>query len=131
MADSLLPQCRRQGALRRVRVLLLALLLAAVMEPEAPGQVSSGPDTVVVQSGALMLRGLLWRPRGTGPFPAVLFNHGSYGDGDALQPEQPAALGAMFARHGYVFLFLCRHGVGLSAGQGTADGDLMARALAA
>jgi dipeptidyl aminopeptidase/acylaminoacyl peptidase len=37
----------------------------------------------------------------------------------------------VFASHGYVFLFLCRRGIGLSADQGTADGDLMARALAA
>ncbi|HEY7395587.1 MAG TPA: dienelactone hydrolase family protein [Gemmatimonadaceae bacterium] len=36
----------------------------------------------------------------------------------------------MFARHGYVFLFLFRQGIGLSGGQGTADGDLMSRALA-
>jgi len=37
----------------------------------------------------------------------------------------------VFARHGYVFLFLFRQGIGLSRGQGTADGDLMTRAFAA
>jgi dienelactone hydrolase len=48
-----------------------------------------------------------------------------------MPPDEPAALGTVFARHGYVFLFLCRQGIGLSAGQGTADLDQMTRALAA
>jgi dienelactone hydrolase len=45
--------------------------------------------------------------------------------------DEPGALGPVFAKHGYVFLFPFRRGVGLSADQGIADGDLMARALAA
>jgi dienelactone hydrolase len=72
----------------------------------------------------------LFRPEGRGPFPAVLFNHGSYGTADPLPPGDAAALGAVFSRHGYVLLFLCRQGVGLSVGQGTAVGDRMARAAA-
>ncbi|HEX5865004.1 MAG TPA: alpha/beta fold hydrolase, partial [Casimicrobiaceae bacterium] len=48
-----------------------------------------------------------------------------------MPSDEPATLGPVFARHGYVFLFLFRQGIGLSVGQGTADGDLMARALAA
>jgi carboxymethylenebutenolidase len=110
---------------------LLALLLAPALARAVEGQGYGGPDTVMVPSGVLTLRALVWRPRGSGPFPAVIFNHGSYGSGDSLEPDQPAALGPVFARHGYVFLFPFRRGVGLSADQGTADGDLMARALAA
>ncbi len=44
--------------------------------------------------------------------------------------DEPATVGSVFARHGYVFLFLFRQGTGLSAHQGTADGDQMALALA-
>jgi dienelactone hydrolase len=110
---------------------LLALLLAPALARAVEGQGYGGPDTVMVPSGGLTLRALVWRPRGSRPFPAVIFNHGSYGSGDSLEPDQPAALGPVFARHGYVFLFPFRRGVGLSADQGTADGDLMARALAA
>jgi len=84
-----------------------------------------------VRSGTVILHALLWRPQSRGPFPAVLFNHGSYGSDDPLAPDQPAALGPVFARHGYVFLFLFRRGIGLSAGQGTPDGDLMDGALRA
>jgi dienelactone hydrolase/uncharacterized membrane protein YhaH (DUF805 family) len=101
------------------------------METEAAAQSPTSPDTVVVHSGGLALHALLWQPQGRGPFPAVLFNHGSYSAGNLIKPEEPAALGPVFAGHGYVFLFLFRRGIGLSADQGPADGDLMATALAA
>jgi dienelactone hydrolase len=95
---------------------------------------SGGPDTVVVHNGALTLRALLWRPRGRGPFPAILFNHGSGRSRDELHrlgpyEQQAAALGGAFARHGYVFLYLFRRGVGLSPGINSID--LMDSALAA
>ncbi len=118
--------------MERLRTLMVMVGLASSFAPaSALGQATRGPDTVTVHSGGLLLRALLWRPVGRGPFPAVLFNHGSYSAGDPLKPSEPAALGPVFSRHGYVFLFFCRRGVGLSADQGTADGDLMARALAA
>jgi dienelactone hydrolase len=73
-----------------------------------------GPDTVVVHSGTLSLRGLVWRPQGAGPFPAVLFNHDSgHASGKAADgsPDErhPEVLGPVFARHGYVFLYLYQH----------------------
>jgi dienelactone hydrolase len=71
------------------------------------------------------LHALLYRPPGPGPFPAVLFNHGS-GQG-VLGPSgelehpmewQADVLGPVFVRHGYVLLYPLRRGTGLSAGQG-------------
>ena len=115
----------------------IALLAIA---PPPLDQTVVGPDTVVVQSGELRLQGLVWRPQGKGPFPAVLFNHGSAVDSantangrrDIRNRELgAAALGPIFARHGYVFLFLFRRGAGLSAGQGSYSGDLRAAELAA
>lgn len=76
----------------------------------------------------LSLRAQLWKPAGAGSHPAVLFNHGSYRNTQALTPSDAATLGSVFAQHGYVFLFLYRQGIGLSKGQGTADGELMSRA---
>ncbi|HEX4561075.1 MAG TPA: alpha/beta fold hydrolase [Gemmatimonadales bacterium] len=81
----------------------------------------------------LRLRAVLWRPSGRGPFPAVFFSHGSgHAAGSPFGPNQrhPEILGPLFAKHGYVFLYLYRRGDGLSAGQGTESGDLMDRALA-
>lgn len=114
--------------------LLLVIALVFPVETRAEGQ---PPDTVVVSSGQLRLNALLWRPAGRGPFPAVLFNHGSWPTNSRSgRPAreifaQAAVLGPVFARHGYVFLFLFRHGVGLSAGQGSNVADLLDGELAA
>ena len=114
-------------------MIVLALALASGIAA-APGRdVPSSSETVVVHSGALSLRATLWHPQGVGPFPAILFNHGSgratrtpAGQADqANRLREPAILGPTFARHGYLFLYLFRRGAGLSAGQGTASGDLM------
>jgi dienelactone hydrolase len=101
-------------------VLFVAGPVAAAAESES--------ETVAIASGKLTLHALLWQPAGAGPFPAVLFNHGS---GATAEPEKPAALGPVFARHGYVFLFLYRRGSGLSADQGTPAADLMEKELGA
>jgi hypothetical protein len=95
----------------------------------AGGQPAASAELLDVRSGALTLRAQVWRPSGSGPFPAVLFNHGSYSTDDPLPPSEPETLGPVFARHGYVFLWLHRQGTGLSGAQGVSDGDQMARAL--
>jgi carboxymethylenebutenolidase len=112
------------------RLLLSALAMASALAARAEDQVPGGPDTVVVRSGTLTLHALLWHPGGHGPFPAVLFNHGS-GNTPENQAAQAAAVGPIFAKHGYVLLFLYRRGSGLSADQGTSAIDLMDRELAA
>ncbi len=61
----------------RTWVLLLASVLASTFAVGAKGRLPGRSETVVVQSSSLKLRAQLWRPEGRGPFPAVLFNHGS------------------------------------------------------
>jgi carboxymethylenebutenolidase len=115
------------------RALLCAMVLGVAAH--ADSQPARQPETVVVPSGSLELRALLWRPEGRGNSPAVLFNHGSgHSAGDsASAPDHrhPELLGPVFARHGYVFLYLYRRGDGLSRGHGVPSGDRMDRALAA
>ena len=70
------------------------------------------------------------RRQGRGPFPAILLNHGSgrtRKDLERLGPYERNAekLGPVFARHGYVFFYLFRRGVGLSTDQGANAVDLM------
>jgi len=118
--------------------LLLAAALTSILAV-GHSPVLSQSKTVVVRSGSLRLKAQLWRPEGRGPFPAVLFTHGSgaatntpAGRRDqASRVRQAAILGPVFARHGYLFLFLYRRGAGLSAGQGIYSGDLMDTAFAA
>jgi carboxymethylenebutenolidase len=121
----------------RALLFLLATLVpvsAAAAAGESPAP--RGPETVAVRSGALTLHALLFRPPGHGPFPAVLLNHGSGRSRELLErlgpyEKQADTLGSVFARHGYVFLYLFRRGVGLSADQGTNSDELMTRELAA
>jgi carboxymethylenebutenolidase len=113
-----------------------ALVLTFGLATSAGGQTSLGPETVIVHNGPVSLQALLWRPAGRGPFPAILFNHGSGRTREELErlgpyERQAEILGPVFARHGYVFLFLFRHGVGLSASQGPNAIDLMNSELAA
>jgi dienelactone hydrolase len=116
--------------------LLIPLASTIGVAPAAKLATSGGPETVVVQSGSVTLHGLLWRPQGRGPLPAILLNHGSGRSREELErlgpyERQAEVLGPVFARHGYVFLFLFRRGVGLSADQGTSAVDLMNSELAA
>jgi dienelactone hydrolase len=109
-------------------MVLISVLAAA--EGPTPGK------TVEVRNGSVTLHGLLWRPQGKGPFPAVLLNHGSGRTREQLErlgpyEKQADLLGPVFARHGYVFLYLFRRGVGLSADQGANAFDLMNQQAAA
>lgn len=116
----------------KMRVVLLGLVLIYAFTASAKAQ---EPDTVVVRSGGLNLRALVWRPSGGGPFPGILFNHGSgHAPGTpAAQGDQrhPELLGPLFAGHGYVFFYLFRRGDGLSGGQGAASRDRMDSVYAA
>jgi dienelactone hydrolase len=117
-------------------LLVVALILNFLLPRMVVGQPTAGPESVVVHNGSITLHALLWRPKGRGPFPAILCNHGSGRTQEELQrlgpyEGQAETLGPVFARHGYVFLFLFRQGVGLSADQGTSAVDLMNSEFAA
>lgn len=114
--------------------LALALQLSAV----APAQTVSppaAPQIADVPSGKLHLKGYFWKPAGPGPFPAVLFNHGSGADdpqhtAGRTMAEAASLLAPIFLKHGYAFFYLCRRGQGLSADQGPFVQDLLKQAEA-
>jgi carboxymethylenebutenolidase len=117
-------------------VFTVAVLVFAVTLTTARGQSIDGPETVVVHNGPVTLHALVFRPQGRGPFPAILLNHGSGRTAEELKRLGPyernaEKLGPLFVRHGYVFLYLFRRGVGLSTDQGINSVDLMNREFAA
>src|SRR5437660_7846281 len=117
-------------------LLVVALIMALLLPILANAQPTSGLETVAVHDGSITLHGLLWRPQGKGPFPAILLNHGSGRTREELErlgpyEKQADVLGPVFARHGYVFLYLFRRGVGLSADQGANAVELMNKEAAA
>ena len=114
-----------------MRVRTLVFLFAPLSVALAIGQPASiVPETVVIPSGKLQLKGFLWKPNAPGPFPAVLFNHGSGGtDADHTAgfriTEAAEKLAPLFLKHGYAFLYLFRRGQGLSADQGPFMQDIL------
>ena len=113
-------------------VLALLFLGSTLARAEAPTPTPGRADTVVIRSGSVGLHALLFRPQGSGPFPAILLNHGSGRTTEDLRRLGPyegnaAKLGPLFVRHGYVLLYLFRRGVGPSTDQCANAVDLMNR----
>jgi hypothetical protein len=100
------------GSLIPLSLLLLPLLCAA--------------DIVTFPSGEITLHGVVYRPEGRGPFPAVVYNHGSAAG--MLRREVFEAFGPVFASHGWVFFGPYRRGQGLSTSAGPYIGDQIAAA---
>lgn len=90
-------------------VALLLFITCAPCLAETPG--AAEPQLVSFPSGALMLHGFLWRPQGRGPFPAILYNHGS----EKLPGSFPT-LGAFWTGKGCIFFVPHRSGHGRSPG---------------
>jgi dienelactone hydrolase len=120
--------------MRALNIVLLSLLLSGAALGESSQSIA--PQTVDIPSGNLRLKAMLWTPQGAGPFPAVLFSHGS-GGADAnhtaglTMTEAAQDLGPLFVKHGYAFLYPFRRGHGPSADQGPFMQDLLKREEAA
>ncbi len=84
----------------------------------------AGQEVVSFQSGNVQLKGVLYKPRDPGPFPALLYNHGSGED----PHEVSDALGPVFMSHGWVFFMPHRRGQGLSGSAGPYIRDQIASA---
>ena len=109
---------------------VLATIMLLWMAPPAYPQRAVSPEIVDVPSGELHLKAYLWTPEGAGPFPAVLFNHGSGGadpqhTAGLTLSETAEILAPIFLKHGYAFLYPCRRGQGLSADQAPYIQDLL------
>ena len=88
--------------------------------------ISLAENVITFPSGKLTLHGVMYKPEGVGPFPAIVYNHGSAG---GMIPKQAFdVLGPVFAKHGWVFFGPYRRGQGLSASAGAYIGDEIAAA---
>lgn len=98
----------------RIRALiLLGLILLGFIALPAAGRAAAQTkaEEVVFPSGGRQLHGFLWKPEGSGPFRAIVWNHGS----EKLPGSQPA-LAQFYTAHSYVFFVPHRRGQGRSAG---------------
>jgi len=82
--------------------------------PEKPYQ------EVFYPSGKLRIQAHLYKPEGKGPFPVVIYNHGSRA-GRERTPAPFLYMGKMLTARGYVVLVPERRGYGLSDGPSFSD----------
>lgn len=103
------------------------LWLVAFVTLGAPAHAATiEPKIVHFTSGEKTLGGELYLPAGAGPFPVVLYNHGSAPG--MLNSEASQAIAPLFIRSGWAFFMPYRRGQGLSAGAGKYIGDEIASA---
>ena len=107
--------CPRLGCLALAALVAIGCRASSRRQPAPPaGQPAA--EVVTFPSGNLTLHGVVHRPTGAGPFPAVLYNHGS---APGMMSAQAAdALGPLFTARGWVFFMPYRRGQGLSADAG-------------
>jgi carboxymethylenebutenolidase len=74
------------------------------------------PELVTFQNGTNTLHGFIYKPKGKGPFPAVIYNHGS-----EKIPGWFPTLGKFWTSRGYVFFVPHRSGHGRSPGDHIVD----------
>src|SRR5260370_13962095 len=94
---------------------VLALLLCSVFFLTRPASAadSDKPQEVTIQAGKYQLHGCYWTPDGPGPYPVMIFNHGSERN---PAPCGPPDLGHFYQKKGYAFFTFQRHGHGASPG---------------
>ena len=101
-------------------------VLAQNGNPSAPKEQLTSPVKVAEPEEVsfpgpehMTLHGFLYRPEGKGPFPAMLWNHGS-----EAKPGGRPDLGKFYTDKGFVFFVPHRHGHGRSAQAGPYHADL-------
>lgn len=96
----------------RARAITAAVVLAVVFAV-ATSAFADGPSEIRLQGKAGKLQAYLWRPEGKGPFPALVYNHGS--ERDPIVGTD-GVIARFFVHNGFVVLFPYRRGAGKSEG---------------
>ena len=94
-----------------IKAACFALLAASALAASTEALAQAQPELVSFRSGELELKGFLWKPAGSGPFPAVLWNHGS-----EKLPGSVETVARFFLPRNYVFFVPHRRGQGRSPG---------------
>ena len=116
-------QIRAINMMRVSTVLLLGVLLCLLAGPaHSQSPADSAYTEVFYPSGSLRIHAFLYRPKGDGPFPVVIYNHGAR-TGRPRRPEPNEFIGNLLTRAGYAVLIPERRGYGGS------DGPTMAEAM--
>lgn len=102
--------------MNRIQIVFTLLLYLSFSIFPIYAKESPQSEQVTFSNGKLILHGVLYKPKGAGPFPALLYNHGS--SPGMLNSQASDLLGPLYASHGWVFFMPYRRGQGLSSSQG-------------
>src|SRR5215469_1576713 len=92
-----------------------SLLLAGSAAPAQTSPEQPAYETVFYASGKLKIEAYVFKPEGAGPFPVVIYNHGSRAGHE--REERPFVyVGEMLTQSGYVVIVPERRGYGKSDG---------------
>src|SRR6266436_1230395 len=100
--------------LARLLIISLVCIGASVARGQPEAEPSKYQD-VFYASGNLRIQAYLYKPEGDGPFPVVIYNHGSR-DGRERASVPFQYVGKMLTRAGYAVLVPERRGYGKSDG---------------
>ena len=100
------------------RSFLITILieLPALLPEAAAAQPQANPSEVTFSSGKIVLHGFIYKPEGKGPFPALLWNHGS-----ERRPGWLPDLAPIFLSKGYILFIPRRRGHGRSPSEYVMD----------
>jgi carboxymethylenebutenolidase len=95
---------------------LAALSLAALPVQAQPAAATLPYETLFYAHDGLRLEAYLYRPEGPGPFPLVVYNHGSAPPGEERNEWPAGYVARLFVPKGYALLVPERRGYGKSEG---------------
>lgn len=98
-----------------MRAVILGLVLAGALGAQESAAPAYSKQRVSFKNGDLSLVGFLFRPSGAGPFPAIVWNHGS--ERNPGTGPQFDSVAAIFVPAGYVVFAPMRRGHGYSEGE--------------
>ena len=104
----------------RAQLFATALAVAVVVGASPAAQENPPHSTVFYQNGQLRLEAYLYTPPGAGPFPLVVYNHGSR-NGRERSEEPFPFIGRVLTSAGYAVIVPERRGYGQSGGQTFAE----------
>lgn len=111
MTDALTVPAPRMRAIAARRLVYFLAIVGIAMAASWVNDAAA--EQLTFQSNGFTLHGCIIRPQGNGPFPAVIFNHGSEKN---PEPCGPPALARAYVDRGYLFFTFQRHGHGASPG---------------
>src|SRR6266571_975970 len=101
------------------RQICCAAVLALGISASAAQTPAPAKERVAFKSGGLTLTGFLFKPDGPGPFPAIVWNHGS--EKNPGGGPQFDGVAHVFVPHGYVVFAPIRRGHQMSEGSYITD----------